>query len=335
MRRLLLFCVAAVCSGSLFAQERSPILPSVSLKGSEITDQAIQRLAKQRWDTVRLSDGESHVRSKVNWGAAENLRQATSIRALHLSGQDVARHIHLAKRIKGLVELSVDAPMTTRTLEEIAELSDLTSLRLSHDLTISVSGARAIARLVKLKALNLAFVDIDDASFVELGSLVDLEVLDLSGTRITDEGLATLQKFPRLRKLELIRHFEPPLTDGCVRSIVGLKELQHVSMSGAITPEGLAQVVKLPKLKSLSIWNTDISSGGLAALENSSIESLSLKSGQAGIDADGTVDLKVLEPLKNCRMLKHIHVKDKQVPSEQTLESLQRAVPEISWTFSG
>ncbi|MBS0203825.1 MAG: hypothetical protein JSS49_13050 [Planctomycetes bacterium] len=335
MLRLLFFGLAAAVSITLVAQERSVILPSVSLKGSEITDQAIQRLAGQRWDTVRLSDGESHARSKSNWGAVENLRKATSIRALHLSGHDVARQIYLVKRINGLAELNVNTPMTTRTLEEIAELSNLNSLHLPPDLTISVSGARALARLHNLKSLNLAYVDIDDASFAELGTLVDLEELDLSGTRITDEGLATLQKFPRLQKLELIRHFDPQLTDACLRSILGLNELRYVSLSGAITQEGLKKFVRLPKLKSLSIWNTDISRDGLMELENSSVESLRISSDQAGIDGDGELDLTVIEQLKKCRLLKRVHVTGKHLPSESAREKLIRMAPQIDWQFSG
>ena len=52
-------------------------------------------------------------------------------------------------------------------------------------------------------------------------------------------------------------------------------------------------------------------------------------------DADGNFDLTTLESLKNCRLLKRIHVTSKITPSEQALETLRRVVPDINWDFSG
>src|SRR5207244_2409672 len=115
---------------------------------------------------------------------------------------------------------------------------ELEHLKLPGELTINVSGAREIARLTQLKSLDLSQVNLDDASFIELKPLVLLEKLDLSHTRVTNEGLRLLAGMPRLKELSLTRHpdwlVKQQLTDACVPSLMRLKELETLTLSGKI-----------------------------------------------------------------------------------------------------
>jgi beta-lactamase regulating signal transducer with metallopeptidase domain/NADPH-dependent 7-cyano-7-deazaguanine reductase QueF-like protein len=294
-------------------------LPDIHLTGDEVTPEAIAKLSDRAWGTITLAD------ARFNGEIIERLRHVPSIHTLRLFGEGLSGQIPRLETVQGLVSLEVSEPLKGRDLEAIAQLSNLESLTLPQEMTINVSGAREIAKLVKLKSLKLYNVNIDDAAFVELRTLVRLEELDLSHTRITDEGLATIVQMPLLRTLELHRYDTPQqLSDACLASIARLPKLERLSLSGKVTDAGLKQVARWPKLKSLSITNTDITGDGLAALADSNVESLTLSSSQISED-------RFLEPLKKCRQLKSILVIGQPRGDESGWQLL---LPNLDWSFS-
>jgi hypothetical protein len=292
-------------------------LPDIRLTGDEVTPEAIAKLADREWGTVTLAN------ARFNGAIIEGLRHVPSIRTLRLFGDGLSGQIPRLNAVKWLVDLEIGAPLKGRDLEAIGRLPNLERLSLPQDLTINVSGAREIAKLVQLKSLRLYNVNIDDASFVELRTLVHLEELDLTHTSITDEGLTTVVQMPLLRTLELHRypfHTSQQLSDACLESIARLRESERLSLSGKVTDAGLKQVTRLPKLKSLSILNTEISGNGLAALADSSIEQLTLAPGQISV-----------EPLKKCPKLKSVWVIGQPTGQESKWPLL---LPNIDWGFS-
>ena len=170
-------------------------------------------------------------------------------------------------------------------------------------------------------------VNIDDASIVELRPLVRLERLDLTHTRITDKGLRTIENMPRLKTLELDRYpFHPKeeLTEACLLSIMRLRELETLTLSGKISNAGLVQVAKLPKLKSLGIFHTEIDGNGLGALEHSTVEQLAAGTGQVESEA-------ALTNLKKCRTMKSMTVFGQVLSLSDTMEDkLSRELPNVS-----
>lgn len=64
--------------------------------------------------------------------------------------------------------------------------------------------------------------------------------------------------------------------------LLKLRELEDVSLSGEITDEGLKKLAGLRKLKRLSIVHTEITGVGLAGLEDSVVENLTI--GPMGLD---------------------------------------------------
>lgn len=313
-------------------------VPDLRLEGSDVSEQAIARLADRHWGTVTLAD------CRFNGGILEGLRHAASIRELCLLGNGLSGQIPRLENVKGLLGLEISRqPLTIRDLEAIGRLTDLEMLTLPQELAINVLGAREIARLVKLKSLRLYNVDIDDTAFAELAPLVRLEELDLTHTRITDAGLSTIVKMPRLRKLELHRHpqwhIAQQLSDQCLASIARLPDLERLSLSGAITNEGLRQVARLPKLTALSILHTDITADGLAALEGSKVENLTISMSQAGpqervFDSEKPVHFRGLAALRNCRSLKQVMIIGRGFVGTQVFEKVQQILPNVGIGFS-
>lgn len=303
--------------------------PSLRWSGGEINVESLASLAGRDWDTITLFE------AKLDGTVIEPLRHARSIRSLRLQGTGLSGQIGRLKNVNGLTGLEIGGTnLTALDLEQIGLLTDLEHLSLPGDLTINVSGAREIAKLTKLKSLRLYLVNLDDASFAELKPLVQLEKLDLSHTRVTDDGLRIVEGMPLLKELHLIRHpdwlVKPQLTNACVPSLMRLKELRYLSLSGSLSDKGFAFLARLPNLKSINIYGTEITSEGLSALENSTIESITLSSSQMGIGGlyRGAVHLK------NCRTLKSVTVIGKFL-SEQVMTDLQMLLPEIGLGFQG
>jgi hypothetical protein len=303
--------------------ETKPALPNIELTGKEVTPEAIKRLAGKHWGTVTLGN------AKLDGTILEPLRNAASIHTLRLfGGAEVSGQIARLDHVNGLRGLEIHGPLTGFGIDRIGELTQLEELTLPAELTINVSGAREIAKLVKLKSLNMYLVNIDDASFEELRTLVRLERLDLTHTRVTDKGLRTIENMPHLKTLELDRFSFPfpkeQLTDACLPSIVRLSELERLTLSGKISNSGLVQIAKLPKLKSLGICQTAIDGNGLAALEHSSVEQLAVRAGQIDFEA-------ALTALKKCRTLKSMIVYGQPNSLSEAIDGkLSRELPKVS-----
>lgn len=143
-------------------------------------------------------------------------------------------------------------------------------------------GALNAAQLEKLakvlKSYDVPGVDLSDhweLTNESLGALADaggLQFLDLSRTRISDAGLGTLRRFPKLRVLLLpqgvgdagVAHLtshqnledlnldRTALTNAGLSTLAHFQGLRRLDLSGTqITDEGLALLAKLPKLSRL------------------------------------------------------------------------------------
>ena len=136
------------------------------------------------------------------------------------------------------VRLSLKKPKGDLTK---ADLEKVTLLGLLLE-EITDAGLKEVAKLQKLKQLNLTFCNqITDAGLKEVAKLQQLEVLNLTNTEITDAGLKELAK---------------------------LQKLRHLSLNNTqITDAGLKDVAKLQKLKQLNFRNTKVTKAGVAELK--------------------------------------------------------------------
>ena len=293
-------------------------LPDIRIEGKEVTVEMIEKMTDRKWGTVTFAD------AKFNGAMIERLRHIPSIRKLRLFGEGLSGQIGRLENVNGLVALDIGTPLLVHDLVSLGKLTQLERLSLPQDLALTVTGARQVAKLTNLKSLIFYSVEVDDASFAELKTLVKLEVLYLYRTRITDEGIKTIENMPNLRRLICSGFNDEQFTDGCIPSIMRLKKLESLSISGKITNDGLRLIAKSPKLKTLSIPYTDITGDGLAGLEDSTIENLTISPYQAG----SSPFWKGAANLKKCKSLKDVMVNGQPTRDEA---EWQRILPDVGW----
>jgi hypothetical protein len=114
-------------------------------------------------------------------------------------------------------------------------------------------------------AVNLAGRWVNDSEMIDLAALPKLERLDLSHTRISDEGLLHLRPARQIQDLNLL--YAEQITDQGLNAIRDWRALKALNLRGTRIGDGtLAIVAKLPQLESLDIAATAVTENGLAGL---------------------------------------------------------------------
>ncbi len=117
----------------------------------------------------------------------------------------------------------------------------------------------------RIVAVNLRGSWIADVDMIELARLPDLERLDLSHTRITDEGMMNLKPAPKISELKLF--YAEWITDQGMRAIKGWKHLKRLDVRGTRISDGTLEIVgELNGLEALDISNTEVTDLGLESL---------------------------------------------------------------------
>jgi hypothetical protein len=97
-----------------------------------------------------------------------------------------------------------------------------------------------------------------------LDGLPDLTRLELSGTMISDAGLASIRNLQSLERLNVCL---TPVTDGCLKHLAGLTNLRRlVICSTMVTGSGFRDVPDWPRIESINLHSCPVSDEGLAAL---------------------------------------------------------------------
>jgi Leucine-rich repeat (LRR) protein len=135
------------------------------------------------------------------------------------------------------------------------------------------------AQLVK-HFLELPHIERKDSHLLELAGLDEnhrnaIETMELQGSQVTSQGLATLPKFPSLKRLNL-GHKDLMATDMAV--IGQLAALEELNLEHAqVDDQELAGLSPLVGLKSLNLTRTQVTDAGLSALrEMTALEKLIL-----------------------------------------------------------
>lgn len=91
-----------------------------------------------------------------------------------------------------------------------------------------------------------------------------IEMVSLSGTRVTDEGLRFLTG---CRDLQLLECSGIPITDDGLKHIAQMQHLNSLSLDGTqVTDKGIQQLARLHGLELLSVSNTNVTDAGVEAL---------------------------------------------------------------------
>lgn len=147
----------------------------------------------------------------------------------------------------------------------------------------------------RIVAVNLRGAWVSDVEMIELGRLPDLERLDLSHTRISDEGLLNLKPAPKIQELKLF--YSEWITDQGMTAVRDWKHLKRLDLRGTrISDATLGLAGKLKTLEALDIAHTEVTDVGLENL----ITLVNLKElalGQGRLSNTGLVMLRMLPTL--------------------------------------
>lgn len=147
---------------------------------------------------------------------------------------------------------------------ELADLTLTEEQRTRRDATIARLRARGVAASVRARGIDEVEVRVleDPADFqdTDLQQLQGLEpcvtILDLTGTAVTDDGLASLSAFEHLRKL---RVGNTRITDAGLAKLKELGRLQTLDVHQTnVTLEGLRSLANLTDLHTLYAWGTNL-----------------------------------------------------------------------------
>ncbi|HLK22040.1 MAG TPA: hypothetical protein VKT81_23990 [Bryobacteraceae bacterium] len=114
-------------------------------------------------------------------------------------------------------------------------------------------------------AVDLRGTWVYDSQLIDLAKLPHLEKLDLSHTRISDEGMIYLRSAPSIVDLNLF--YAEQITDQGMAAIKDWKHLKRLNLRGTRISDGTLEIVShLPQLESLDVANAPITDNGLDSL---------------------------------------------------------------------
>ncbi|MGA2032394.1 MAG: hypothetical protein ABSG68_09075 [Thermoguttaceae bacterium] len=112
-----------------------------------------------------------------------------------------------------------------------------------------------------------------DAVLAAITRMRELQTIDLSFSRVTDDGLRHLVGLPCLRNLALPS--SKRITDAGLANLATIRKLESLSLDGtAVTSGGLSNLAGLKSLHWLNLSGTDISDDGLRHLQGLKLELL-------------------------------------------------------------
>jgi internalin A len=150
---------------------------------------------------------------------------------------------------------------------------------------VTDSDLRKLQQLSNLSYLDLSVTRITDQGMQEWKNLPGIVELNLYYAEyITDEGLAAIKDWKKLKRLNV---HGTKATDTTLEHISGITTLESLNIGSAmITNIGLERLVTLPNLKELTIGGNKLSDAGLQALRQIRTLTYLDLSGRQGTDAN-------------------------------------------------
>lgn len=211
--------------------------------------------------------------------------------------------------VQPLDDIPVDHPLTAAERSAAARLTRLPGVRLSWNkknriVAVSLKGEDAnddaLALVSHLPGLRAVVVIADPDSrltnrgLAPLIALPDLELLSLTGGRISDPALEFVGQLPKLRTLVL----HADITDAGLDLLDGLNQLEQIDLSQTrITDVGAAGLARHPQLRTVILNGTAITNTALETIAQlKTIQNLYL--GNTAVDDQAIESLKQMEQLR-------------------------------------
>lgn len=125
-----------------------------------------------------------------------------------------------------------------------------------------------VAKLPTLTELHVSGSRVTNAGVARLIGLPRLQVLFLADTQVTDEGLMDVAQLTQLEWLSLV---DSPVTDDGMFHIERMQRLKHLDLSGTqVTDDGLVHLKRLSSLEQLFLFgDMRVSKEGIEDLQRS------------------------------------------------------------------
>lgn len=227
----------------------------VVAKAGVVTEVTFRDCSKLGEPEIRAIGQLAHLKTLTLYGKAHGLNDATA---------------PLLAGLKELESLGTDgAQLTDDGLRHLAVLKGLKSLAFFH-LSFGMKGFTGsgfvhLKDCPKLEKLTVAGISMGDEGFAAIGTLTQLKELRTWHTFQTEAGNAHIAKLPNLTSLQLGQRLPGhgnkgvSLSDASLPTLAGMKTLETLKIGEAhFTVEALQALKGLPKLKTLSLYETDL-----------------------------------------------------------------------------
>jgi hypothetical protein len=215
---------------------------------------------------------------QVDDEALEPLKDAEGLRVIVATGMSIgpAGLTHISE-LPDLVALDLEVcdNVSDSACDVLARMTKLRALNLKKTAfeknRISAAGLNKLAGLRQLEVLNLYAESINNETLKELMPLGNLRELDLSLTSVSDVGLkhlTTLKKLTRLTLLYSEGFAGPKITNAGLKPLSEMTQLTTLNLVGAkITDAGVDDLKLLRNLKRLTLVGSGLSADGLKRLQ--------------------------------------------------------------------
>jgi hypothetical protein len=168
------------------------------------------------------------------------------------------------EEIVGPIPIDLGGPTLPKVKIAPADPSALATVRATG---VSIVPLSANTPFVHVHCTNVR-ATFGDAQLAALAAIApQILWLDVSGTQITDAGLAAVEKLPHLTRLHLNR---TAITDAGVAHLARLSRLEYLNLYGTkITDAGLTSLSGLASLRALYVWQTGVTPQGIDQLKAS------------------------------------------------------------------
>jgi RNA polymerase sigma factor (sigma-70 family) len=260
--------------------------------------------------------------------ALSALSQLKSLKELILFNNAVGDAVvHDIAQIKSLEELTIETKCSPDSLQELAHLPHLKSLRLNSQLTdahvvaladasnletinilgkqLTDAGMDAVAKMMNLKTLWIQTSAITDAGFAKLSGLTNLEMLFVGQTRMTGAGLAPIANFKKLKGLIIEADYEKGNDRmlGCAKYIRDLTNLESLSLEGAVIDDSeMSNLDNLKKLQYLRIDHAPITDAGVTHIGGLQNLTFLMLYGDSRMTDEALASISLLKKLESIQM---------------------------------
>jgi len=245
-------------------------LRKLVLRGTDITDVGMPYIAQlTELRSLDLSD------TMVGDVGLESLPALSQLEELNLGGTRITgRNLNFLKLLPRLRKLSLNGiqrrnggacwtpTIIDLDLDTISLLSGLEDLDLGIGVSLGRTKGAAGGRGAPGNCRITGGIHLTDLGLAKLAKLTKLKRLDMSGAELTPAGLKTLKSFPQLERLSLWNC--TALDDSAASEWVAISKLNYLDLSyTSVGDKTLERLAALPNLKLLFLTNTKVTPGAV------------------------------------------------------------------------